>query len=196
MSAEEQITRQAVIHRHVAAVIETGRVTREGFADAVRQRYEAMVPERVRSIRFQDPEAAAVPSRAMNSNMKALFGYWDPERAVRMPVEIEEAVVLSLPDPQREHCIRELARRYGLYGSFRREPGQGGDLRCWGDLLSDFGQISTDMAAVLADGRLDAEDAAAIPGLIEDVERMQSDLDSLRRQAERAVAWAVPRGRS
>ncbi|UEX76824.1 hypothetical protein LMH63_12750 [Spiribacter halobius] len=150
--------------------------------------YCARVPERLRHVPAPNLEAVAGAEE-----WRKLLRAWDQTLRryaaddLRFPVELEEAWVAALEDPWRSDCIRELAERYGLYGAFRRPATVAGDTASWASVLEDFGLVTRDMAAVLADGRIDQDDASRLPALLRDVQRMQADLESLRQHVQAAA---------
>lgn len=82
---------------------------------------------------------------------------------VRLPIDVEEAIVLALSEPLQRQCLAELAARYDLLAVKRpRIGGTEADARL-ADLCREFGEAVESVAPLLADGRLDAADRTGAP---------------------------------
>ncbi|MCG5538976.1 hypothetical protein [Halorhodospira sp. 9622] len=192
MSSEvHEHPRSEVIYRYIREAIARGVMTQESYADEVRMQFERLVPQPMRCLHFHDPEASASPSRALATNRKHVFRWFDPEATARMPVDLEEAVVEALPEPERTECRRELGWRLGLWGSIRRPLDASGDYCCLGDLAREFGQLSTVAGQMLANGgELGPQDAADLPELQRQARVLQANIQALIERADRRTAGA------
>lgn len=108
-------TRGHVLHAHVLMALKHSGRTQADFADAVAHLYAERTPLHARSIEFHAHVAGSNPYDVHKANAQILFRMLRPEFTdSRMPVELEEAVVLALPAPFQDECQRELAERLGL----------------------------------------------------------------------------------
>ena len=152
--------RSAVIVRHtVAAMRSSARMCMRKFAANVAERYIATTALVDRHLTFHDPGSTIESAvKAEKANAQLVTRILDG--TVRFPVDLEEAWVGSLIDPFRMDCARELARRYGFLGAVAPRAGDSAAVQL-GDLAMQFGAVMQALAPVMADGRIDAEDAPA-----------------------------------
>ena len=107
-------SRAHALFAHVQlALRHTGRTEAE-FADAVVALYHARTPLHARAIEFHGHVAGSDPYDVMRANAQLLMRALKPGGPVRLPVDLEEALVLALPQPYQDECQRELAARLGL----------------------------------------------------------------------------------
>ena len=184
----QSVNRDAAIRAYVEAAVDQGLVTWDGYVDSVREIYHRDVPARVRTFEFRDPESDPEPAKAMTANTAKVMDWFNPRRTVRMPVELEEAAVLALPDPVRERCQQELARRLGCYGALRREIVPASDLQSESLVGGDYGELLGIVSRMKANGGcINPGDKEAMPDLEASVDRMQADLEALRRYCREAT---------
>lgn len=107
-------TRAHTIHHHVLMAVKHTGLDQQEFADEVVRLYIDRTPLHARHIEFHQHVRGSDPYTVRRANEQLLFRMLKPSGPVRMPVEVEEAVVLALPQPYREECLRELSARYGL----------------------------------------------------------------------------------
>ena len=108
-------TRGHVLHAHVLMALAHSGMKQADFADAVVHLYDVRTPLHAQSIHFHKHVKGSNPYDVQKANTQILFRMLRPEFTdSRMPVELEEAVVLALPEPFRDECQRELAERLGL----------------------------------------------------------------------------------
>lgn len=184
--------RQQVIYAYASQYRLRRGLSFERWAERVDEAYHQRVPPRHRTLKCM-PHLSAVAGadewEKLRRNLAQNLRRYEAGDQ-HLPVELEESLVAAMEDPWRSDCIRELAERYGLYGAFRRPATVAGDTASWASVLEDFGLVTRDMASVLADGRIDQDDASRLPALLRDVQRMQADLESLRQHVA-AAAEAV-----
>lgn len=107
-------TRAATIWHHVDQYLRHTRASQDDFAPEVAALYEQRTPLHARAIKFHAYAAGDNPYDVNRANAQLLFRMLKPDGPSRLPVELEEAVVLALPQPFRDECLRELAARLGL----------------------------------------------------------------------------------
>ncbi|QEY62521.1 hypothetical protein FXN65_10700 [Metapseudomonas lalkuanensis] len=88
-----------------------------------------------------------------------------------MPCWMEEAWVAALEPEWRDRCVNELASRYGLTGA-RSQDGDFCPATSFGRLVKHIGGAVEACSAILADGQVDVNDAAELPGAIHELRSM------------------------
>lgn len=111
-------TRAQTIERHVRDMLHQTSVSLPSFSTAVVTQYHGRTAPAARGVLFHTDGDAY---RCMRTNAQIIRRYLDGEP--RLPCELEEALVLAMPDPWRTRCLSELAARYGLLAA--RIPEQG-----------------------------------------------------------------------
>lgn len=157
---EPATTRCRVIWRHVDLAIRyRADLTHEAFGQVVVDHYHARTPLHLRAVKFHALEAGGDVYRVQRTNAQLLFRMLDPEGPTRLCVELEEAVVLSLPEPHRGECLRELSNRYGLLAAPRPADNAQGCAVQLGGFSGAFGDCITQLAVTIGDGWLEPSDA-------------------------------------
>lgn len=173
-------TRDAVIWRFVSLAILQSKLDRDDFAEEVAHLYHQRTPLHERSLKFHKHSAGTDPAAVRTANKQLLFRMLDPEGPTRMAAEIEEAVVLALPQPYRDQCQAELAARLGLMAApLPAEDVVAAAVSC-GELTVTFGECLQALAATIGDGRLDPSDAASAPAAIKELDHLIALATSLR----------------
>jgi hypothetical protein len=116
--------------------------------------YDTRTPLAARHVPFHRTADVYADQKA---NAQLLRRMLSIDALVRMPVELEEALVLALPEPMRTECLRELADRYGLLaapkpcGTRIRPVVPAGILRETGEAVIALAQVIDQDAPRLAD---------------------------------------------
>lgn len=185
---KQAATRDATIRGYVDAAVDQGLTTWDGYVDTLRQIYWRDTPARVRTFEFRDPETDPEPARAMAANTAKVMDWFNPRRTVRMPVELEEAAVFALPESIRERCQQDLARRLGCYGALKRPVDPAGECATESLIGGDYGELLGVVARMKANGgEINRDDRAQMPDLEAAVDRMQADVEALRRYCREAT---------
>lgn len=169
--------RDAVIADHVAAAMRLTRLSMETFAQTVADLYHERTPLELRGVRFHEV-GRADPYRDMRKNAQIVRRYLAGELC-RMPVELEEALVLALPDPFQSACLRELAGRYGLIAA--AAPASDGDeqVQQVAELMRAAGETISAIVPMLDDGLIDITDADHAPDALAQLEQLQGHVVTL-----------------
>lgn len=184
-----QPTRDAVIHRHVTTAMMHARgMTRETFAADVVDLYHARTAPNLRAIAFHVAARGADVYEVQRANGQLLFRMLNPDGPTRLPVEIEEAVVLALPEPYRNECLRELANRYGLLAVPVPAADGLGRLVHTGEAVRKFGDVLLALAQTIGDGHLDAADVDNAPRAVTELDALIAMASSLREAHARLLA--------
>jgi AcrR family transcriptional regulator len=156
-------TRASTIHAHLLTALKHSGIDQDDFAEDVARLYFERTPLHARSIEFHQHTRGGDPYAVRRANAQLLFRMLKPAGPVRMPVEIEEAVVLALPQPYRDECLRELNERYGLLAAALpagNDASLADQVRSPCDLMRKAAAAVERIAPMLEDGRIGPEDAA------------------------------------
>lgn len=123
------------------------------YAQQVVDIYQERTPDSARTLKFHVTNDPYADQRANCQIVRRML-----DGAVRMPVEIEEAMVLALPDPYRHHLLGELSNRLGLLAAEMPCADAAGQQHQVGDLLRDAGDALDKLSKMLNDGVLDERD--------------------------------------
>lgn len=184
-------TRADVIWRHVIFAINNAKLDRFNYADDVARIYQARTTPPARGIEFQAHQRGRDPYEVRKANKQLLFRMIDPEGPVRLPVELEEAAVLALPQPFRDACLAELAGRYGLLAAPLPDAVAAKPTASCGELTAAFGECLKALAATIDDGSLDPRDATHAPAAIRKLDHLLALATGLR-AAHVAVRGGAP----
>lgn len=151
-----QETRPQTIAHHVRLALGQGLTMRRYAAD-VAEIYTQRTAVSVRTIAFHATADIYADERA---NAQIVKRYLDGESGYRMPCEIEESLVLALPDPYRSECRRELAARYGELAAPMPAADAGAEQADAGRLMEHCGSALVELAQIWRDGRVTADELA------------------------------------
>lgn len=188
-------TRAHAIHAHVLMAIKHTALDQAEFADDVARIYIERTPLHARHIDFHAHQRGVDPYDVRRANEQLLWRMLKPSGPVRMPVEIEEAVVLALPQPYRDECLRELNARYGLLAA-AMPVGAGASLAeqvkspC--ELMRKAATAVERIAPMLEDGRIGPEDQAHFAEALRAINDMQGCGITLVAQIADAMSHVAP----
>lgn len=173
--------RDDVIRAHWELAVRASGETIESLAARAVELYESRTPAHARRLlSFQplgrDPYAAL---RANALHIRRFLGLSEP--ATRMPVELEEALVLALPEPFRGECLRELAERVGLLAAKVPDPAGDPTLPA-AELMRECAEVITALAPALRDGRITADELPAVANALGALADVSGAVASLRMQ--------------
>lgn len=190
--------RTASLATHVEHALRHARLSSETYADEVRRLYQERTPEGARVVQFQNPEEADDPYRALRHNAQTVRRYLGLcEQPIRLLADLEEAMVLALPEPYQAECLRELAGRYGLLAA--RKPGheRAATALSLADLMRETAEVVEAVAPLVADGLLDSLDShVQITQALQQLSDLEAACASQRSQLEAALgAVTFPAGK-
>lgn len=170
-------TRAQCITRHVRAALRGSGATMRAVADRAVDVYHSRTALQDRAIEFHIGATAAAYESAARANAQLVERMLNG--TVRLPADLEEALVLALPDVQRAECLRDLAARYGLLAAV--QPGANGIAQqmTTADMMLATGRLLTTLAPAYADGALDTSDAAHARRALPQVLDLQARLATL-----------------
>lgn len=171
---------QAVIYGYTRRVFDETATNAQSFAMALADKYLALTAPDVRSVPFRLGDDLAAD---MRNNAQILRRYMDGTVKV-LPADLIDAWVLSLPEPYRSECERDLARRRGLLpvrlavaDSVSRAIGLS-------ELASEFGQLIEAIAPALADGHINTGDLPFARRILDESDDLIAAVLTVRRQVQ------------
>lgn len=168
-------TRSQRIAEHVALAVARSALTERAYAQHVADIYLERTPLHVRAIEFH---VSADPYADAQANAQIVKRMLDGR--VRMPVDVEEALMLALPEPYRAHLFAELAERVGLMVGERVPAEAAAQQQQLGALLHEMGHTVDALSRLLDDGVLDERDAPHAPQALRRMEQLQARLAALQ----------------
>lgn len=175
--------RSAVITHHVRAAIAHSGLSERVFATEVAEAYDQRTPLHARSVEFRRSRDYDADARANAQLLRRML-----DGQVRMPVDIEEPLVLSLPEPFRSACLRELAARTGHLAAPLPTARGAGQAASAARLMAETAEAVHVLAEMLTDGRIDEADRASIPRALLELSDIEAQCASLRATLLQALA--------
>lgn len=169
-------TRSEAIFRHTRAMQRATGCSMQTFSARVIEHYHATVPETLRDVTFK---TGGDLFRDAQTNAQHLARWMNPDEPARMPVDLEESWVAGLTDPHRSACRRDLAYRYGLL-DVPQPSGPASDMGSVSRLTRELGEALEAISPALDNGRFGPEDAAVLPGAIQELDDVLSAAHALR----------------
>lgn len=160
--------RTATIVAHATAALRAHKpLTERALADAVVEHYHQRTALHERTVEFHAGHTADAYEAAARANAQLLKRMLVGE--VRLPADLEEAIVLALPEPQRRQCMAALADRYGLLAV--PKPALEGDAQTQqiADLFREVSEAVQRIGPMFADGHIDHHDAALVPPAVREL---------------------------
>jgi len=148
--------RSTTICQQVAAAMRATGTTERSFADAVVTTYHTRTALHERSVEFHAGGTADTYESGARANAQLLRRMLAGD--VRMPVDLEEAIVLSMPLPYRQRCLSQLAGRYDLLAVPLPALTGGEQHAQVADMMREAGDVLQALAPMLADGQINTAD--------------------------------------
>jgi hypothetical protein len=168
-------SRSACIVHHVNMALRKSALTDRAYGQAVADLYMQRTPPHARSIEFHATRDPYDDERA-NAQIvrRQLLG-----EVARMAVDLEEALILALPEPFRGACLRDLAARLDLLAAPRPAADPARQTAHLGEMTKDAGEVLIALAPMFKDGRIDAADAPLAHGALDAIARSMAMLVTL-----------------
>lgn len=176
--------RQSVVYAHTRRMLDATASNYTTFAMAVAECYLAMTAPDVRQVKLRTGEGADL-IKAMENNAQILRRYMDGTLKT-LPADLEDAWVLSLPDPYRSDCERELARRRGMLAVAMPDE-DGLQVASVVRLFDDYGQLVQALAPAIADGRFGPDDQPHKQRIYDTGDAVIGAVIGLRRELEQGI---------
>lgn len=148
-------SRANVIALQVRMALAHSGLTMRGYAIDVAKHYNDHVPLQARDLTFHCSADIHADVRANSQILQRMLD----GTTVRLPVSLEESLVLCLPQPYRDELQRELAARLGLLAAPLPRMDGARDTVSIGELMQETGELLQALAPAMADGKIDASDA-------------------------------------
>jgi len=173
MTANIHETRSDVVRRHVNNCLRAEKkVTEETFADDVKGIYHDRVSHADdRVVHFHDGGDA---TKMLAANAQLLFRMI--KGSVKFPADIEEAVVLALPEPYQNDCLAELSGRYGLLAAHVPDCSPNSSVTNISHLMKETGEALEAIAPMLSDGVIDKKDSHLAKTALKEINDVLAEL--------------------
>lgn len=178
---------QSVVYGYTRRLFDETATNAQSFAVGVAERYLATTSPAARQVSFK--AADTDPAAAMRHNGQILRRYMDGGLKT-LPADLVDAWVLSLPEPYRGECERDLARRRGLLPVRAIEAEASAELTSLADLAMHFGELMQALAPALADGRIDANDLPHVRKVLDESDDLITAVVSVRRRLQALIPEA------
>ncbi len=177
LAFQDGVARSAVIRRHVHGHLRATGESMISLAEKVREIYEARVQLKHRELEWS---AHAEPYRRLARNSEKLTRFLSADSNTYFPADLEDALILALPEPTRMALEAELSAGRGMLAVPISESSENA-VRGIADMMRSAAKVLETMAPVLADGRIDAEDLPYASDALNAMEQMMGQLTSLHR---------------
>lgn len=165
-------TRQGAIAHHIRTAIAHSGLSLRSYATAVAAHYLASVPLHARGVAFHDGGDVHADQKANAQLISRMV-----DGTVRMPIELEESLILSLPISYQKAAQRELAERLGLLAAPLPSSDGARDHVAPAELMRETGEALTALAAIIsANGRAALADTRRAVKELRDVQAMATSL--------------------
>jgi hypothetical protein len=179
-------SRSQLIAEHVLLAISRSALTERTYAQTVADLYHERTALHARSVTFASSADPYADSEANRQTVKRML-----DGRVRMAVDIEEALILALPQPYRSHLLADLSHRLGLLAAPQPQPTPAGQQQQLGELLRHLGDTVNRLAPMLDDGRMDAGDAAHASAALAELDALQAYAVTLKSSIHQHVLGVV-----
>jgi len=147
-------TRSMTVIKHVNDLILSEKVSEGTFADDVKNIYHLRVQDKkFRVVKFHE---GGDTFEDMKANAQLLFRMMKSH--VKFPCDLEESVVLALPEERQRNLKAELAARYDLLAAPIPHNNPEDNVFSLAVLLKTTGSTIEALAPVIADGVIDEKD--------------------------------------
>jgi hypothetical protein len=177
--------RSQVIFRHTRDAYRATSLTPQALANRIADAYQARVAADERIVEFHIGTTVASMDKANKANLQLISRFYDGK--VKLPTDLEEAWVTSLPEPHRADCERELAQRYGFMGA--RSPVAEGAPRalCTAKCAIEFGEMVQKIGPILVDG-VSAEDLHLLVRALKEAGDLLAEVTALQNDIETTIS--------
>lgn len=185
-------TRSEVVFRYVKLMVRSTGASIEDYSVDVVRHWRDRTPA---AARHGDFHIAGSVFEQMKSNGQKIRRWMNPEVSARPSVDVEEALVLGLPEPFRSDCLRELAVRCGgLFVALNTTATPLlGDMA---ELLTQSGEALAALGPLFADGRIDSsDDTQALLKARRELQDVQSVIAGITSRIDQALEGTATRAK-
>jgi hypothetical protein len=172
--------RQSVVYAHTRQMLDSTGCNYTSFAMTVSENYIGMTAPDVRQVKLRTGEGADL-IKAMDNNAQVIRRYMDGT-VKTLPVDLEDAWVMSLPEPYRSNCERDLARRRGVLPVKLVSDTEAEQAVGIANLMSEFGDLVAALSPAMSDGRIDAADLPHARKILDESDDLIIAITAVRRR--------------
>lgn len=172
--------RQTIVYGYTRKMLDETATNANTFAMVVAELYLGMTAPDVRQVKFRLGEGDEL-IRALRNNGQILRRYMDGTLKV-LPSDLEDAWVMALPQPYRDDCERDLARRRGQLPV----PMPHGDecaIASMAKLYKEFGHLMEALAPAMSDNVIDGADAQYAKQICDEADDVIAAVMAIRKPA-------------
>lgn len=181
--------RQTVVYTHTLRMLRDTGSNRQTFAMVVADRYLSMTAEDELDLPFRITRGGDAAADKKH-NGQILGRYLDGVVKV-MPANLEDAWVLSLPEPYRSDCERDLAGRRGLL-AVPMPNDDGLQIAGIAHLMGEYADLVKALAPALQDGRFGPDDLPHKKRIDAAGDDVIAAVIAVRRQMDRGITSGMP----
>jgi len=150
--------RQSVVYVHTDRMLHETGTNKRTFAMVVAENYLRMTAEEDREERgFRITTGSTADAASDKKHNGQILGRYMIGDLRVMPANLEDAWVLSLPEPYRTDCERDLAKRRGMLAVPMPAP-EGLQVASVATLMGNYANLVHALAPAIEDGRFGPED--------------------------------------
>ncbi|OUL25866.1 hypothetical protein BV378_14110 [Nostoc sp. RF31YmG] len=150
--------RQSVVYLHTNLMLHATGTNQRSFGMVVAENYLRMVSEEDREERgFRITHGSSADAAADKKHNGQILGRYLSGDLRTLPANLEDAWVMSLPEPHRSNCERDLARRRGMLAVAMPAP-EGLQVASVATLMGNYANLVHALAPAIEDGRFGPED--------------------------------------
>ncbi len=177
--------RQDVIYGFTQQMLRDTGTNRRSFAMAVADLYLQLVAEDDREVPFRITLGG--DGEADKKHNGQILGRYLDGVVKTLPANLEDAWVLSLPEPYQGNCERELCRRRGVLPIRLDSIDAARATAGVGELVSDFGDLMAAISPAVADGVIDERDRPHAPLIVNEAYDMLIRLVTFLKSVQRVM---------
>jgi hypothetical protein len=144
----------------------------------------------VRQVKLRTGDGADL-IKAMDNNAQIIRRYMDGT-VKTLPADLEDAWVMSLPEPYRSNCERDLARRRGVLPVKLVSDTEADQAVGIANLMSEFGDLIAALSPAMSDGRIDAEDLPHARRILDESDDLIIAITGVRRRVHALLPGVEP----
>ena len=172
--------RQSVIYAITERMIRETGTNRRCFGMEVADRYLRMTAEDDQEVPFRITRGGNGDADKKHNGQ--ILGRYLDGVVKTLPADLEDAWVLSLPEPYRAECERELGRRRGVLPVLLAQIDESNDTAGVGRLVQEFGELITAISPALADGVVDEKDLPHMVRILDEADDVLMAVIALRKR--------------
>lgn len=177
--------RQAVIYSYTERMLRETGTNRRTFAMVLAETFLDTTAEDDRDARgFRITRGSGADAAADKKHNGQILGRYLDGVIKTLPANLEDAWVLSLPEPYRSDCERDLARRRGLLPVRMPVPTTDEDVATLARLSIEFGHLMSALAPMMTDGVIGADDLPYARQVLNESDDLITAVVAMRRKVQ------------